>query len=279
MICDSHVHIVGDPGRYPWVSSRAYTAPAAPLSALQEEAGPLGVRRFVIVQPSFYGMDNRATLDAMAALGSDGRGVAVVDPAVDLGTLLAMDATGVRGLRINLYSVLAEPSSSLQDRFGPIRDIAGRMGWHVQVIAPAPVLAAASTLLAEAGISVVIDHYGLPDSAPDAGDGPALLALFSQPSVWVKLSAPSRLGHDPMAVEPPQDWLAAILAVNADRAVWGSDWPHTPFHPAPGNGPPPHLPWRPLRYGDLLGRFRQALPPGMEDRVLIHNPARLYGFE
>ena len=35
------------------------------------------------------------------------------------------------------------------------------MGWHVQVIAPLPVLLANADVLAKAPVPVVIDHYGL----------------------------------------------------------------------------------------------------------------------
>ena len=278
LACDSHVHIVGDHDRYPWVASRAYTAPPAPLERLRSEAEPAGIGRFVIVQPSFYGTDNRATLDALDTLGEAGRGVAVIDPATDAETLQRMHARGIRGLRINLYSVLASPMASLEDSFGPVRDVARRIGWHVQVVASAPVLAGAAAMLAGAGVCVVIDHYGLPGHhAPDSDTGRQLLGLMRQPNVWVKLSAPSRSSSDPMDVEPPAAWLRAMLDAAPDRTVWGSDWPHTPFHDTV-KGHVPHLPWRPIAYGALVDRFRAALPAGAEQSVMVDNPARLYDF-
>ncbi len=276
--CDSHVHVVGDHAIYPWVASRAYTAPPAPVEALRAVAEPAGVGRFVIVQPSFYGTDNRATLDALDALGPAGRGVAVVDPDVDDATLQDMDARGVRGLRINLYSVMAEPAAPLEARFGPVRDVARRMGWHVQVIAPARALVGAAAMLAEAGVSVVIDHYGLPGTHDPASEiGRHLVGLARQPNVWFKLSAPSRISLDPLEVEPPAAWVHALLEAAPDRTVWGSDWPHTPFH-ATVAGHAPALDWRPIPYAALVERFRAALPAGAEQAVMAGNPARLYGF-
>lgn len=277
--CDCHVHIVGPQDRYPWVASRTYTADPALLPDLQAAAAPSGVSRFVIVQPSFYGTDNSATLDAIDALGADGRGVAVVDPAsVTQAVLDDMQARGIRGLRINLYSKMASGLPGLDAMFNPVRDVARRMGWHVQVIAPSPVLTGASAMLSGAGVDLVIDHYGLPATSPTEPEGQALLALVRQHTIWIKLSGPCRFGGDPMRTRPHADWLAALLDAAPDRCVWGSDWPHTPVHElAPGQAPP-HLPYRALSYTGLAGQFLAALPDGAADAVMVSNPARLYGF-
>ena len=73
------------PGRkYPQVPERAYLAGVASVETLQSLGATRGISRFVIVQPSFYGADNSATLDALDALEGNGRGVAVIDPARDL---------------------------------------------------------------------------------------------------------------------------------------------------------------------------------------------------
>ena len=99
----------------------------------------------MIVQPSFYGADNSATLDALDALGGQGRGVAVIDPSKALpDTLDDYHQRGVRGLRLNLYSPIKAPGGDTLD-VGLRRDARPpprMMGWHVQVIAPLPVLLA-----------------------------------------------------------------------------------------------------------------------------------------
>ena len=131
--CDSHVHIVGDRERYPWVANRTYTAPPATLAQLQAAAHPCGVGRFVIVQPSFYGTDNRATLEAVEALGAAGRGIAVIDPAhTSDAALQDMNARGIRGLRINLYSMMATGMPALEQSFLPVRDVAS--GWQMDSV-------------------------------------------------------------------------------------------------------------------------------------------------
>ena len=281
-LCDSHVHVVGDPASHGQVATRTYTAGPARLQTLQRQAAPLGVTRFVIVQPSFYGTDNTVLLGTLDALAGQGRGVAVLDPAATLAADMAdLDRRGVRGLRINLYSGLSGSlGRSLDEAFAAVAALAGKQDWHVQVIAPIAMLADNAALLARSPVLVVIDHYGLHGSAaPDSLHGRALLGLLRLPHVWIKLSAPYRVIDDPLAVRPHAAWLAAILDCCADRCVWGSDWPHTPEH-ALQTGASDVVPYRPLDYGAVLGGFRAALPAGFAaERILRNNPARLYSFE
>src|SRR6476469_8572360 len=77
--CDCHVHIFGDPQRYPFFSCSVYTPETASLTALRALHEALHMERVVIVQPSVYGTDNTCTLDAIRQLGSRARGVAVID--------------------------------------------------------------------------------------------------------------------------------------------------------------------------------------------------------
>ena len=194
--CDSHIHVVDDPARYPLVPARTYTPAIAPLSALERHAAP-GVTRFVVVQPSFYGTDNSlllATLDGLAgdagtlAQGggeqhrlrrSEGRGVAVIDPArTGSAELAELAQRGIRGLRINLYSTLSgqEGGAALHEAFDATARAARAQDWHVEVIAPIAMLAEAVDLLARSPVPVVIDHYGLhAGTAPDSQAGRALL--------------------------------------------------------------------------------------------------------
>jgi hypothetical protein len=105
------------------------------------------------------------------------------------------------------------------------------MGWHVQVIAPLPVLLASMNVLAHAPVPLVIDHYGLyGHERPGSPAGGRLLDLMSLPQVWMKLSAPYRHDRGPLNTKPDREWLAALIAAAPDRCVWGSDWPHPPSH-------------------------------------------------
>jgi predicted TIM-barrel fold metal-dependent hydrolase len=281
MRCDSHVHIVGPLARYPQVDERTYLAGVAALDALRRNGAPHGITRFVVVQPSFYGTDNSATLDALDALGDNGRGVAVLDPAAATADMLEdFQRRGVRGLRINLYSPIRAPAGDRLDRaFAATAALAQRMGWHVQVITPLGVLLGHADALARASVPVVIDHYGLyGDRRPDSAEGQALLDLVRLPHVWIKLSAPYRLADGPISTRPDRAWLAALVAAAPARCVWGSDWPHPPPHEA-HSGADVEAPYRALCYAELVENFLAALPSAeFAERILQENPARLYGW-
>jgi predicted TIM-barrel fold metal-dependent hydrolase len=278
--CDSHVHIVGSHERYPQLPSRAYLAGPASLEDLRQLAARRDISRFVIVQPSFYGTDNTLLMESLGILGAQGRGVVVVEPdAISAETLADYAAGGVRGLRINLYSVLGNKARRLDRDFSACVEIARTMDWHIEVIAPIGTLMAHFDMLLRSHVAVVIDHYGVyGSSTPGAADGQQLLELLRHQHVWIKLSAPYRVSDNPMETHPNAAWLAAILAVAADRCVWGSDWPHTPPHEDQKGGEIPGV-YRPLSYEQLVDDFLTALPSAaLADRIMCDNPARLYGF-
>jgi len=201
-----------------------------------------------------------------------------------------MHARGVRGLRINLYSDYkksgrtAEPERvALRNRFEKLSDIAPD-GWHVEVIAPLPILADAAPVLAASRVPVVIDHYGLPGVEPPGSvNGRVLLDLLRRPHVWMKLSGPYRAletaaAADPLETMPPAEWLKAFVESAPERLVWGSDWPHTPPREdsRAGDGPDP---FRPIDYGRMFGDFLMAVSePRTLEAIVEANPARLYGF-
>src|SRR5215510_8539356 len=77
--CDCHVHVFGDPARYPYFSGRTYTPETAPVDELRALLAALHLDRVLIVQASVYGTDNSCMLDAVRALGNRARGIAVID--------------------------------------------------------------------------------------------------------------------------------------------------------------------------------------------------------
>jgi predicted TIM-barrel fold metal-dependent hydrolase len=281
MRCDAHVHIVGAADRYPQLPTRTYLAGVAPLDDLRRAASARGVTRFVIVQPSFYGNDNTLTLESLDTLGGAGRGVAVVDPAAVTRAMLEdYAARGVRGLRLNLHTVLeGQAAQRLDLAFAPTAEIAQTMGWHVQVITAIGGLIANAEILARAKVPVVVDHYGLYGSArPRSGEGRRLLDLLGLPHVWTKLSAPYRVSEDSLDTRPDPAWLTAILERAGDRCVWGSDWPHTPAREVHKGAAVP-TPYRNLSYARLVDDFIAVLPDAAyAERIMRDNPARLYGF-
>src|SRR5215470_10434473 len=63
--CDCHCHVFGPAARFPYAEPRSYTPDDAPLEAYLTLLDRLGFDRGVLVQPSAYGRDNRAMLDAL----------------------------------------------------------------------------------------------------------------------------------------------------------------------------------------------------------------------
>jgi predicted TIM-barrel fold metal-dependent hydrolase len=279
MRCDSHIHIVGPTDRYPQVPNRTYLAGVATIDELESSAAPNGVGRFVVVQPSFYGADNRLLLHSLNILAGRSRGVAVVDQATSRQALSEFVGQGVRGLRLNLYSRIGD-ETPLVARFKTIEEPAYAANCHIEVIAPLKMLAENARLLARSRVPIVIDHYGIhAGHRPDDGEGRALLDLLSLPHVWIKLSAPYRNISDDLATSPDPDWLAAILAIAPGHSVWGSDWPHTPPHNMQ-MGSDLYAPYRKLLYGAVLGGFIAAVgSTELAERILSDNPARLYEFQ
>jgi predicted TIM-barrel fold metal-dependent hydrolase len=277
--CDCHTHVFLDPRAYPWSPARRYTPPPAPIEALAAWHDALGIARVVVVQPSVYAADNAATLQALRVLGPGrARGVAVLDAAATDADLQAMHALGVRGVRVNLE---IDRASDAAEATAQLRETAARvapLGWHVQVYANLPLLAACQSVLRALPVPVVLDHY----AGAHASGGPeqpglhAVLALVAEGRAYVKLSAPYRLsaaaGHADMA-----PIARAFIAAGPDRMLWGSDWPH----PQPGSRPHPHdiSPPFAVDSAQVLAALRAWTPEARTfDRILVDNPARLYGF-
>jgi D-galactarolactone isomerase len=177
---------------YPQVESRTYIAGIATLDDLKRLGAARGISRFVIVQPSFYGSDNTALLEALDELGALGRGVAVVEPGTPPAILADYARRGVRGLRVNLYSPMRDRAAHRFDGVvAAMAEMARPFGWHVEVIAAIETLATNADILAAATVPIVIDHYGLHARFdPHSAAGERLLELLRLPHVWIKLSAP-----------------------------------------------------------------------------------------
>ena len=275
--CDCHVHVIGPKSRFPLLPNRIYTPKDAVTSELRSILQRLGVERTVIVQPSIYGTDNSCTLDAVDEIGASARAVAVLPPDTKGSTLDDLHRRGVRGLRVNV----ATAPTGIEAVRRQLADAAGltvRNGWHVQIFATPDAIDALAGELLALPVPVVIDHFGLiaPDSDAVTRAG-TLIRLLTTGKVWVKLSAPYRIADDPH--DPCIVPLARALAdANPERVVWGSDWPHTPPHPG-GPITDHEEPYRDLDTRAMLHVTRTWLPDArMQSRLLVENPAKLYGF-
>jgi predicted TIM-barrel fold metal-dependent hydrolase len=200
----------------------------APLALYLEQLDRSGMSNGVLVQPSFLGTDNSYLVACLKEAGGRLRGVAVVDPVVPADELRALDRAGVVGIRLNLVGQ-ALPDLAAGEWKALLGNVKA-MGWQVEIQRYAADLAVLAPQLLDYGVTLVLDHYTLPDPKLGIADPgfQSVLKLGASRRVWVKISAPYRNGA---AGEEFAKQAYPLLrdAYGLDRLVWGSDWPHTQF--------------------------------------------------
>ena len=241
----------------------------------------LHIRRVVIVTPSVYGTDNSATLFGMKARGNDARGVAVIDDRTPDTDLDAMDKAGMRGIRINLASSGTNDPSLGRTRFeAALKRVASR-NWHIQIYTNLAVVSGIKDLVAASPVPVVFDHFGGTEAAlglsqPGFSD---LLDLVRTGKAYVKISGAYRASTKAPDYPDVVPFAKALVAANAERIVWGSDWPHPDSVPQPGRKATDLAPLIQIDDGRLLNQLPVWAPDAaVRKTILVENPARLYGF-
>jgi len=263
--CDCHAHILGPQSRYPYTPHRSYTPPDAPLTSYKEMLSALGLERAVIVQPSVYGTDNRATLNAIRQGGENFRAVVVVDENIDVKEMERMHEMGARGVRINLLfksGIEVSDVKKLAEKIAPF-------GWHLQMLVDVSEFSDLDTL-ANLPVDVVFDHMGhMPASlGVDHPGFKKMLQILEKGRAWVKVSGAYRItGCNAPPYEDTAAFAKKIIQTNPDRVVWATDWPHPCI-----NVPMP-------RDADLLDLLADWAPDEKtRNKILVANPARLYEF-
>jgi len=237
------------------------------------------MQRVVIVTPSVYGTDNSATLYGMKARGADARGVAVIDDRTPESELDAMAQAGVRGIRLNLATGGAADPATGRSRFERAVGRVKRRNWHVQMYTNLATISAISDLVAVSPVPVVFDHFGgaRAELGPRQPGFAELLNLVRSGRAYVKISGAYRsssLGPDYADVVPLAQ---ALIAANPERIVWGTDWPHP--NSASGRKATEVTPLFQIDDGRLLNQLPVWAPDAAtRSKILVDNPARLYGF-
>jgi D-galactarolactone isomerase len=263
---DCHHHIFDS--RYPATPG----AVLRPADALVEDYRALqmrlGVRRHVIVQPSTYGLDNRLLIESIAIFGlAQCRGIAVVNTEVTDAELRELHSAGVRGIRFNF----APPGTTTMDMVMPLARRIEPLGWHIQINAPAAVLLAEPDLWGRLPVPCVFDHLARVPQ-PNSIHHPIsqmLRQLLQTGRAYVKLSGfynESEVGAPSYSDSVA---MARLYASEApERCLWGSDWPH----------PTERIDNMPDD-ANLLDCLALAVPDlARRQRILVDNPAKLYGF-
>ncbi len=267
LACDTHCHVFGPAAKFPFAEGRSYTPPDAPFEDFQRLQKVLGLERAVIVQATCHGTDNRAALDAIARSNGRYRGVAIVDESFSDADFEALDAGGIRGIRFSFARHLSGPPD-----FSRVERIAERvrpLGWHlVLYLEREDIMASVETILGF-GMPVIIDHMG----RAKTGDGlvhpsfRVLLDLVRNEDIWVKICGAERISTSGPPYEDAVPFARALIEAAPDRVLWGTDWPHPNIEGVMPND------------GDLMNLLALAASDAaVRNRILVDNPARLYGF-
>jgi predicted TIM-barrel fold metal-dependent hydrolase len=263
--CDTHVHIWGPFDHFPVAKGAPYTPPERTRDDLVALHERLGVDRAVIVQTTVYKSDNRAMLDGIARSGGRWRGVALIDEHFTDADFLSLHEGGVRGVRFGFVKHLGGvPDLAL------VRRTAARiapMGWHLVLHLDAGNIPEFIDFFGELSLPVVVDHMGRVP-VRDGLDQPPfriLLDLLKRPNWWVKVSGAERISETGPPFADAIPFAQRLIEAAPGRVLWGTDWPH------------PNVRWEPDEADlvDLLPSFAGA---AALHKVLVDNPARLYGF-
>jgi predicted TIM-barrel fold metal-dependent hydrolase len=280
--CDTHVHVFGDPQRYPFFPGRVYTPETASVDELRSFLKAIQMQRVVIVHPSVYGTDNRCTLDALKQMGSSARAIAVIDDKTPDSALDEMAKLGVRGIRINLTQAgVSDPTVALK-AFQAAADRAKARNWHVQINTAPTIIEALRAQLMDSPVTIVFDHFGGAKSAAGVQQTgfATLVNLVKSGKAYVKISAAADL----VSTQAPdyQDVVPlakALVAANPQRVLWGSDWPHPDSRVLPSRKNTDIAPLLQTDDGRVLNLLAVWVPDaGTRKTILVDNPARLYGF-
>jgi len=266
LACDCHHHIY-DPARF--APLQLGVVPDARVQEYRLLQHRIGTTRNIVVTPRPYVTDNRATLDAISQLGSNARGVAVIDPTITDAELKTLDRGGIRGIR---FSLAANPNTiavTTVDMIEPLSKRVNALGWHVQIAMDPDQIVAAESLWNRIPSVIVFDHMGyVPEPMGTKHSVFALIRrLIDKGRTWVKLSViPANTKDGPPAYADVNKVGEAYVKAAPERMLWGSNWPH------------PNEPTTPddAILFDLLSQW--APDDAIRHRILVENPETLYGF-
>jgi predicted TIM-barrel fold metal-dependent hydrolase len=264
--CDCHHHIY-DAVRFPPTQPGGEIVPHARVEEFRMLQKRIGTSRDVVVTPRAYVTDNRVTLDAIARLGANARGVAVIHPTITDAELKMLADGGIRGIRFSITD--PRNSSTSFEMIEPLSKRVNAFGWHVQINMTADRIVAAEELWNRLPSPIVFDHLGhVPQ--PAGLSHPVfntIRRLVDKGRTWVKLS----VTYDNTKEGPPgyadiTKVAQAYVKAAPERMVWGSNWPHPNERNKPDDA----------ALFDLMAKW--APDEKTRNRILVENPAVLYGF-
>ncbi|MBW7969464.1 amidohydrolase family protein [Bradyrhizobium sp. BR 10289] len=266
---DSQFHVLGPIDKYPERPGAAYRMPTATWEAALRVHKTLGIERGIIVQTTTYGADHSVVLDGLAAMGPNYRGCAnaLVFAEANDAYLAKLHGAGVRGAR---FSFRQELGAVLSDAdFARAIARIRELGWYVKIQPEKDGIISSVAKYENLDVPVLIDHMArpVPSNGKDDPNLRKMLELLEKGNFWVMLS----LGEKTSQTGAPYDDVIPIarayIEAALDRCVWATDWPH----PVSVKQPPNDT--------DLLELMYRYAPDQTElEKILVHNPAKLFGF-
>lgn len=226
-LVDTHIHVF-KPGLKLAPVRRYVPEYRATIEDYQVPMDEAKISHAVLVQPSFLGTDNSYMCSVLKQHPKMLRGIAVINPTISEDELDQLQSDGVVGIRLNLDG-LPLPDFG-QDNWPTLLRSLHKRAWQIEIHREAKDLPELISPLIDAGICVVVDHFGRPDDMLGAKDPgfQALLKFGSSRQVWFKLSGAYRNGSQGRGFAGAAEQSTLLLEhIGADRLVWGSDWPHT----------------------------------------------------
>jgi predicted TIM-barrel fold metal-dependent hydrolase len=265
--CDTHFHVFGPPHLFPYIEGRRYTPPAAPIEHFFGMAAVVGIERGVMVQPTVHRWDSASTLDAIAKGEGRLRGMIHANPNLLEADHRELHAGGVRGVRFNC--VARNGGVFDEARFQHVVSQIETLGWAVDLHLDPDFLEPHAELIRRVPLPLVIDHFANVH-AQSQKEFMLLFDLLGEKHVWLKISGADRLLSRGARYEEIVPMARALIARAPDRIIWGTDWPHSNIF-AHGQMP---------NDGDLMSMLLDFAPDEADrHRILVDNPARLFGFD
>jgi 2-pyrone-4,6-dicarboxylate lactonase len=267
--CDSHFHVFGPAERYPYGTDLRYKPPLAPLADFLALSRRLGFERWVFVQPSAYGRDNACMLDAMRELPGS-RGIVDVHEDIPDTELAALNAAGVRGVRINVPPIKPlDPGfgATLLPRIERLDARCAEIGWILDFLTPGWLTEELMGTLSRLKANFMLAHMGMflaRDGVNQRGFQLLLdLLRHGEGRCWVKLTGLYRMSAAPgFADAGPM--MQELVEAAPERLIWGSDYPHLSFADKVGTV-------------ELFNFFGRWVPDQANRcRILVDNPQHLF---
>ena len=266
--CDAHCHVFGPHEIFPYSQKATYWPPDGPKEDLAKLHKTLGLDRAVLVQASCHGTDNRAMIDAIASSNGAYRGVCIADDTFTVEDFQELHDGGVRGVRFNFVTHLGG-APDLVKMENVIKKVIP-LGWHLVIHVNAEDIIKYADFFAKFDLPIVVDHMGrVPTNLTVHQEAYKILCDFmKKPNWWVKISGSERISPHGAPFYDAVPYAQGLVAIAPDRILWGTDYPHPNIKE--------HMP----DDADLLDLLPLIAPDEeTQKKILVDNPARLYGFE